>query len=661
MRTCALTIPLTLSILLGWLAPCEAQTIFVTTSADIVDVDWQTATVDDLPGPDGLVSFSEAMIASDHTPGRQTIGFHIPQSDWQLQFAYPGRAVLTVLTGFFLNADDAVTIDGTTQTAFTGNTHPGGNEVVLYGAELQLNADDCSLFGFDSSSVAVNGSNGLVQGNTSMNISVFGGSGSRIEGNTGGTIKIDRSNDNIVVGNTVQRVRVLGFAPSQFAIDNQIGGPLLADRNWITGYGTYNSEGLPAGTTIQLFDSRGTVIENNWIGTTPDGLAQGNLASTMGIGFEGTNHDTTIRDNRIAGILGHGIGPHHAGQLFGWAILIGGAGSGITIAGNTIGLDANDAPLLGSVFGIDVGDSRFSTVTDIQIGGPLPGEGNVVAGHLLNGITVASNVPQVRIRGTTFHENGWLGIDLIPTSFGYGVSPNDSLDQDSGGNGLQNFPVIHAVLREGTDVRVRGELHSSATDDFTLEFFASAGCDASGFGEGQVFLGATSVTTDSSGDAAFDVLLPGPLAAGWVMSSTATLELLGATSEFSACAPTVWFNEGSALPGISGDPLLVGTGDLTAASANSIELSSARPAALCGVFVALSGGAVPFRGGTLRPTPLVGSPLLRFTADDGSVSLPFVMPPSVAPGTELWIQFAIVDDVAIRGMALSNALMGVTP
>lgn len=54
-----------------------AQTITVTTVADIRDAGY-SATVATLPGPDGLVSFAEAMIAANNTPGRQTIGFAIP-------------------------------------------------------------------------------------------------------------------------------------------------------------------------------------------------------------------------------------------------------------------------------------------------------------------------------------------------------------------------------------------------------------------------------------------------------------------------------------------------------------------------------------------------------------------------------------------------------
>jgi hypothetical protein len=514
------------------------QTVTVTISADDIDIDWQTATIDDLPGPDGEVSFSEALIATNHTPGHQTIGFAIPESDWTLQFILPGRAVLQSVTGYFFRAFDEVTIDGTTQTAFTGDTNPDGNEVAIYGLELYLNADNCTLIGFDSTNVTVTGSNGLVQGNTgSMNITLFDGSGSLIEGNTGGTIKIDRSNENVVVGNTIDRVRVLGLGAGQPVTNNRIGGPAPTDRNFITGYGNWNSEGLPGGTTVQLFASARTVVENNWIGTTPDGMAQGNLASVVGIGFEGENHDTTIRNNRIAGILGHGQGPHHAGQLFGWAILVGGDGSGITIAGNTIGLDANDDPVLGSVWGIDVGNviTNPANISDIRIGGTAAGEGNVVAGHVLNGITVGHDVPQVRISGTTTYANGWLGIDLIPTGYGYGVTPNDPFDADTGGNGLQNFPEIDSASRQGGTVHISGSLHSSPLDDFSIEFFASPACHESGSGEGQAFLGSVSVSTDAGGDAAFDVVVPGTVPDGGVVTSTATREPIGATSEFSAC------------------------------------------------------------------------------------------------------------------------------
>jgi titin len=76
-----------------------------------------------------------------------------------------------------------------------------------------------------------------------------------------------------------------------------------------------------------------------------------------------------------------------------------------------------------------------------------------------------------------------------------------------------------------------------------VEFFASPTADPSGHGQGQVYLGYTTVTTDGSGNASFAalVLFAGPT--GWVVSATATaltgtntvnMIASGDTSEFSA-------------------------------------------------------------------------------------------------------------------------------
>jgi len=523
--------PLLLPLLFPYLAmTAAAQTVTVTTTADVIDINATTGTVGDLPGPDGLVSFSEAMIATNNTPGHQTVGFAIPAS--QLGWCcsqYDGIAVFHSIVGFYWRANDEVTIDGTTQTAFAGDTNPDGAEVLLYGKTFYLNDGNSTLRGFHGTSVQAGGANTLLEDNTGgMNLTLFGGGGSTIRDNDCGTIKLDRSSDNVVVGNTTSRIRVLGGGSGQPAANNRIGGPTPAERNFITGYGSYNSEGLPAGAAIQLAWADGTWIENNRIGTTPDGLASGNQACTMGISFDSENHGVTVLDNQIAGILGKGMGPHHAGQLFGWAVYFWGSTSDIRIEGNTIGLDANGDPNLGSVWGVNVDNFSFYTPVGIQI------VDNEIAGHLFTGVRVGPSA-QMRLSGNSIHDNGWLGIDLIPTGFQSGVSPNDPLDVDAGGNGLQNFPVLFGASHLGAQLHVVGALDSSPNDAFTLEWFASPGCDESGFGEGQVFLGGTAVVTDGAGHVDLDVMLPASVPLGWFVTATATLEPLGATSEFSAC------------------------------------------------------------------------------------------------------------------------------
>ena len=514
----------------------SAATITVNVGTDPIDIDWQTATIADLPGPDGKISLSEALIASDNTPGHDTIAFALPPSEWQMQWLYPGQPVIYSSYTYFWRASDEVTIDGTTQTDFTGDTNPDGAELTLYGGSISLNGDNSTLKGIHGGSASLTGSNATATGNTGdINLTFYGGSGALIQGNVIGTLKLDRSSNNVVVGNTLRRIRNLGWiGGSQPNVNNRIGGPDLEDRNYITGYGTVNSEGLPAGHAIQMADAIDTVIENNYIGTTPDGLEFGSTVCTMGIRFEGENHGTIVRNNLIAA-LGVGQGPHHAGQLFGWAVYIMGGGDGLDLVGNTIGLDSNGDPTLGSVIGVEVGVSGASTMTGIRIGGAAPGEGNVIAGHLYNGIFVGRNMDGVRIRGNSIYANASLGIDLVTSDYTYGLTANDPLDADTGGNGLQNFPEIASASSGGGSISIGGSLHSTPSSNFTLDFYGSEDCDGSGYGEGQVYLGEAFVSTDASGDATFNVVLPMDVPEGWVVTATATLEPLGATSEFSEC------------------------------------------------------------------------------------------------------------------------------
>ncbi|NOT30366.1 MAG: right-handed parallel beta-helix repeat-containing protein [Planctomycetes bacterium] len=521
-----------------------AQTITVDIEdASIFDVDPDTATVADLPGPDGHISFGEAMVASNNTPGRQTVAFAIPTSEWtHYPEWYPGRAVIV---GWVPNmsANDEVTIDGTTQTAFTGDTNPNGWEVQCL-TELFFAADNCTVTGLHGTALWIEGSNGVVQDNSGMSIHLYAGygssgngSGTRVEGNTGGGfLVIDQSSDNVVVGNTFDRVRLGGYVAGGFlAVNNRIGGPTIAERNYIIGTGTWTSHGVPGGFALEIVDATDTVIENNQIGTSLDGMNIGHPASIAGILIDGENHNTIIRDNRIAGVLAWVLPPHAPAYQIGAAIRIGGSGSGLEIVGNKIGLNALDQPVLGSITGIETLHWwNPNGVQNVVIGGSAPGKGNEIAGHLGSGISVANTFSGVHITGNSIHDNGGLGIDLITGMFQAGVTPNDLLDTDTGGNRLQNFPVIKGAMRTAGGVLVRGELASEALRTYTIDSYASPSIDPSGFGEGARFLGSTSVATNAQGRATFQASLANAVPAGWFVTATATDLERGDTSEFSA-------------------------------------------------------------------------------------------------------------------------------
>ncbi len=668
-------------VLAGMAGSASAQTVFVDTASDVTDFGGAQQ-VADLPGPDGKTSLAEAGLASDNTPGVQTIGFHVPQSEWTFQWLYPGRAVLQPFLGF--RVFDTVILDGTTQTAFTGDTNPSGAEVVIWSGAYLVDNVGSSMRGFDSTQIMVSGgSANVVQGNTLAGIEVYDSHGTLVggsnagEGNTCGTIKIDRASNCIVVGNTTTRVRVLGWvAGGQTATNNRIGGPSLGERNFITGYGTW-SEGCPGGTTVQIFDSAGTIIENNWIGTTPDGLAQGSLASTVGIGLEGENHDTVIRSNRIAGILGHGTGPHCVGWLVGTGISVYGKGSGVRIVGNSIGLDAANQPSLGSVTGIATVNYFEGPVANVEIGGSSAADANEIAGHLGAGISVANTFSGVRIARNSIHDNDGLGIDLITNGFATGVTPNDPLDGDLGGNGLQNFPVLQSATLGAGTLRIVGAMNASPSSNFLVEFFASPVSDASGFGEGQDFLGAVAVTTNLGGDAAMDVTLSAAIPAGWFVSATASDLASNSTSEFSACVPvldqsvtvycTAKVNSLGCLPQIS--------------SSGTVSMGDASPLVLMvqqvlneknGLFFYSKTGpdAAPFLGGILCGAAPLTRTLIQGSGGtpppvsdcSGSYVLSFDawfqsgLDPALTLGTPVHGQFYSRDPASSFGAGLSNAV-----
>lgn len=137
------------------------------------------------------------------------------------------------------------------------------------------------------------------------------------------------------------------------------------------------------------------------------------------------------------------------------------------------------------------------------------------------------------------------------------------------------------------------------------------------------------------------------------------LGLLFATLTIEAEVST-WSDQGCALAGVTGDPQLTGNGDLSSGSNNAVVLRFAAPNALTGLFLGLASGAVPFKGGTLKPFPFF-DPVVLTTNGLGQLGVPFVMPAGAPAGTELWLQCAIQDAAAPVGLSLSNALLGISP
>ncbi len=528
----------------------------------------------DLPGPDGKISFGEAVTAVNNEPGPQSIQFAIPASEYWL---VTDIALLELEIGPFVLTDDATTIDFRTQTLFAGDTNPDGWEVGIYGLEpngwgnaaIFVLGDECTLIGLDD--VYQRGYATELQGNRNRILSytsdgplhaaihiegVFGGEpargniiggtqpgeGNAVSGGSYGIRIAAPADDNVVIGNTCLGSPHIGISVvgatqfGAFARNNRIGGPTPAEANWVAGNGSYGEEGFPVGVQIQVLDAENTIVEGNLVGTTEDGMADYPVQRGPG-GIEVRSaRGTRVQGNLVSGILQVGT-DHYQGQRFGVAIQVEGECVDTVVIGNTIGTDALGITPIPNVAGVVV--SPF-TANDLPltttIGGTGPLEGNTIAFSERSGVTVDSLVRGVEIRGNDIHENGALGIDLLGP--GGGVTPNDPGDADTaGGNHLQNYPVLARAYSLGTAVFVVGRLDSTPLDDFAIDFFANQACDPSGFGEGAVFLGSKLVSTNAQGVAMFAAIFRSPVSPSWFVTATATHVGLGETSEFSACMP----------------------------------------------------------------------------------------------------------------------------
>ena len=525
--------------------------------------------VADLPGPDGLITLREAVTAANNTPGAQTIAFAIPMSEWS--FFFDDRAIIHLDLMCYVSDDDT-TIDFSTQTEFTGDTNPDGNEVGLQYAGvpsyipcLWLAGNDCTVKGLDvafgnnfSQTIWITGNNNKVVGCTTNGLTIRGDYGGGdfntiggVEAGEGNTFSegvgiYSGASDNVVVGNRFHwGFQVAGDTFYGTCDNNRIGGPTDAERNNLAGHGYYAEEGLPAGTQLEVQHAKNTLIENNYVGTTPDGSAKyPGKSGAGGIAIYTGAVDTIVRGNLVSGIEMTGI-DHYQGERFGVAIGVGGTATGTVLTDNRIGVAADGTTPLINVLGVLVYSDPNGIPTNTRIGGAAPNEGNLIANNETGGVRILNSANGVRISANSIFDNGGLGIDLL--GFGpAGLTANDFGDGDTGANGLQNFPVLATADGTATDVTVGGTFNSLANQTFTIEFFANSTCDPSGYGEGKTYLGATIVTTDGAGNASFSVTLPASLADGSVITATATQEATGNTSEFSACVSVV---EAPGLPG----------------------------------------------------------------------------------------------------------------
>jgi CSLREA domain-containing protein len=474
----------------------SAAVTVVATASPIVVVN-STGTAGDVAVGDGVCETS--------TPGECTLRAAIAEANAHptidtIHFAIPGAgptwtiaAPDTVSGTPVISAP--VTIDATTQPGWAGDPI-----VVLDGSAVT--GGDGFFLGAGSGGSEIRGFViGGYPGGDGIQITT---SGNTIAGNWIGTDATGNVSDPIPNG---AGIYVSG------GTGNLIGGPTPADRNLIGG--TANGINV-SGEAVD-----GTQVVGNHLGVGADGSSDvGNTGN--GIVVLGGADDTLVAGNVIG-----------FNDLRGLSIV--GATSGTTVQNNLIGVGVDGtspAPNASHAVALDDGASNN------LIGGITPGDGNVVANTSsaqFDGVRVFTSAGSGNaILGNSIYGNGepgGLGIDLGDAD----VTPNDPGDVDAGPNDLLNFPEISSVIVTAGTADVVYTLDVPA-GNYRVEFFANpSGADPTGFGEGEEFVHAVTVSHAGLGPAGLTASFAWP--GGDMVTATTTEDLgagtFGSTSEFS--------------------------------------------------------------------------------------------------------------------------------
>lgn len=399
----------------------------------------------------------------------------------RIAFAIPGAGAHTISLLSSLPAiTDAVVIDGSTQSGYLVGTPT----IVIDGTLAGANANAIVLRSSDSTVTGLHIRNFDQGGSSTTGVAIL------IDGRTGGG---DRNtvSYNVLTNNSASATGGVGAISIAGAADsNHIDYNILLNNN---ADGIRFADGLSTGNTITY---------NAIDGQGDDGVK-----------LAGAN--ITFSNNTVSNTMR--LSSHAAG------IEVSGASGATLIANNTI-------TAAGTEGGVWIVGSTGVTVRDNTI---VNGKG---AGIAIDTASTGNALLRNSISG-----NVGLGIDLLEAGVpGTGVTANDALDADSGANGLQNYPALTAATTNaGTQLVVAGSLVGAANSYYRIEFYANASPDASGYGEGQTYLGYANVATDGAGNATINATLSTNVAAGVSISATATATnagygSFGNTSEFSA-------------------------------------------------------------------------------------------------------------------------------
>lgn len=393
-------------------------------------------------------------------------------------YTQPGSAESTSTYGF--NADICIGIRGDLSDDYAFRIPSS------VGASHYLQLSGVAIGGFDTAAVDLQG-----------------GAGSWIHG-----VQFAGSLGGTSLGNNAVNVRLAGSSTYY----NVIGGEEAADRNIIP-------HAWVAGVLMLATHANGSTVQNNYIGTSANGLA----AAPNQVGVQVTGGHHTIRGNLISGNQSVGIE------------LVGASALDNFIASNRIGVrsivlclpicGAEDLP------NISHGIHAHGGAGDNAI------NANTIAWNGGAGVRLVDG-QRNSLLSNSIHDNDGLGIDLDAA----GVDAVDN-DAASGSATRANRGLNYPALSLAQGGARRGNLRTlfySTNGTYILQAFSSSSCDATGYGEGSTYMASALATIDnagsgSNGSVIVDIPLAGNLAGRQL--TVVARDAQGNTSEFSHCAP----------------------------------------------------------------------------------------------------------------------------
>lgn len=302
-------------------------------------------------GDNGPGSLRDALTYANAMPGPNSIVFNIPASDPNYD---SGRGIWTITPQSTLPfiIQSSITIDGTTQTTFGGNTNVNGPEICIDGKHL---------FGSDFAFHLYNASNNVIKG------FIIGGFTVGIEISGSGSV------NNTIVGNYIgcnyngmdTLSNTHGIELLSGPHDNIIGGETVAERNIFSG----NTH-----CGIRIVNSNHNIVKGNYIGLNRTG--NGAVKNYDGVSIEGTSSNNLIGGynpqsrNYVSGNEAYGI------PLFGACC------TQNRVVGNYIGTDITGNIAIPNTYGVLCDDGAFGNV----VGGYSMGAQNLISGNSGYGI-----------------------------------------------------------------------------------------------------------------------------------------------------------------------------------------------------------------------------------------------------------------------------------